>query len=495
MKRTLWRKQHKWLGLVFGLFMLMFCVSGILLNHRHWVADLSVSRGWLPDDYQFCRWNGGLLRGTIRGAGDGQVLLYGNSGIWQTDSCGGKFTDLNKGLPEGADYRNVRACVKMPDNSVWAACLFGLYRMDEKKNEWVAVDCGLPEGERLSDLTCCGDTIVAVGRSFLYRAVLPSMRFERIEVKAPEGYDGRVSLFRTVWALHSGELFGLAGKFLMDAVAIVLIVLCVTGLVVWLMPKLIRRRKKSGRPVKALADTMKRHLGWHDKLGRYLFVVLILVSFTGWCLRPPVLIALVSARVPAVPFTFMDSENAWHDRLRMLRYDDACGDWLLSSSEGLYTMASLEAVPVRVAQAPPISVMGLNAWQKVSDGRWLMGSFSGLFLWDRAVDRSVDYFTGEVVEEVAGPPFGKFAVAGYSDDIKATGSPDTPIVVEYYKGTDSLDMPPHFTCLPMSLWNLALEVHTGRIYTILGKGTLIYIFFAGLLAMWCVFSGYKIRKR
>ncbi|MDY3945889.1 MAG: peptidase, partial [Prevotella sp.] len=27
-------QHHKWLGLVLSFFLLMFCVSGILLNHR-----------------------------------------------------------------------------------------------------------------------------------------------------------------------------------------------------------------------------------------------------------------------------------------------------------------------------------------------------------------------------------------------------------------------------------------------------------------------------
>ena len=32
MKRITWRKHHKWFGLLFCFFMLMFCWSGIVLN-------------------------------------------------------------------------------------------------------------------------------------------------------------------------------------------------------------------------------------------------------------------------------------------------------------------------------------------------------------------------------------------------------------------------------------------------------------------------------
>ena len=37
-----------------------------MLNHREAVADINVSRKWLPAGYRFEAWNGGLLRGTLR---------------------------------------------------------------------------------------------------------------------------------------------------------------------------------------------------------------------------------------------------------------------------------------------------------------------------------------------------------------------------------------------------------------------------------------------
>lgn len=65
MKKGTWRKQHKWLGIGLSFFMLMFCVSGILLNHRSLIKDVNVSRKYLPSRYEFRNWNGGLLRGTL----------------------------------------------------------------------------------------------------------------------------------------------------------------------------------------------------------------------------------------------------------------------------------------------------------------------------------------------------------------------------------------------------------------------------------------------
>lgn len=466
--------------------MLMFCLSGIVLNHRALVADINIDRSFLPADYRYNKWNMGLLRGSIKYKD--KVLIYGNSGIWKTDSTGHYFSDFNKGLPAGADFRNIKAMVQTPDGSLFAAGQFGLYRNDGKG--WESTPLKFSKHERISDLVLKGDTMVVVGRSYLYTSVNPYNEFGRLELKAPEGYDGNVSLFRTVWLMHSGEMFGTVGKLIMDAVAVILILLCLTGIAYWLLPKYIRKIRMSGKTATGSIQLMKSSLNWHDKLGRYTFIILLFVAFTGWCLRPPVLIALVSFRTPAIPYTVADSYNAWNDRLRMLRYDAEYGDWLLSSSEGIFSLATLRSVPVKLEKTPPVSVMGLNVWQKDSCGNWLTGSFSGMYVWDRSRQISTDYFTGEKAEDVAGPPFGKFAVSGYCDNIG-----EKPFVVEYYKGTTALHMPENLSSLPMSLWNFAQEIHTGRIYTILGKGTLIYIFFAGLAALWCIYTGFVIRRK
>ncbi len=66
MKRKTWRKYHKWLGIFTSFFLVMFCLSGIVLNHRRFFADVNVSRSLLPDRYAFKQWNNGLLRGTLR---------------------------------------------------------------------------------------------------------------------------------------------------------------------------------------------------------------------------------------------------------------------------------------------------------------------------------------------------------------------------------------------------------------------------------------------
>lgn len=492
MRKTTWRKHHKWLGIILVFFMLMFCLSGIILNHRPAVSDVNVSRAWLPYWYHYEKWNGGLLRGTLslRMGEDSvrRVLVYGTGGIWQTDSTAKTFNDFNDGLPEGADKRQIRAMVQTPRGDIYALCPFALYLYKDRQG-WQEVPFLLDEDERLSDMVCKGDTLVVAGRSFLYLSVAPYTSFKQIQIKSPKDYRPEVSLFRTVWLLHSGELFGTIGKFVVDAIAAVLVLLCITGLFCWLFPKHIRRQKQRGATVKVSTRWMRLSFIWHDKIGRITIILTLFIVLTGWSLRPPLMIPLVLNKVPVLPGTVLDTRNAWHDKIRMIRYDEYNKDWLLSTSGGFYSLASFEAVPVKLEYTPPVSVMGLNVWQNDAHGRWLCGSFSGMFVWDRSDSVSTDYFTNEPAPRKAGSPFGKHTISGYSADLT-----DTDFAVEYYDGTDAISQPEALETLPMSLWNLALEIHSGRIY--MGTAaTYVFVFFAGMAFVWCLWSGWKIRKR
>lgn len=493
MKQKTWRKHHKWLGIVLAFFLVMFCVSGIVLNHRKMVSGINISRCWLPDDYTFRNWNGGLMRGSLIHKADSSsvsVFLYGNSGIWKTDTTGRDFYDFNVGLPESADERNIKGCAVTDDNTLWTVSQFGLYRYDRDSERWKAVRLPFIEDEKLTDIAVHGDSVIVLGRSDMFVSEAPYKEFKVIHIQAPYGYDGSVSLFRTVWDAHNGSIFGLPGRIVIDVVALIFIFICITGIVYWIMPKYIRRLKKKDKDVKSASAKLKWNLTWHDKAGRYTFGILLFVAVTGWCLRPPLLIAIANIDVPALPLTSVSTDNAWHDKLRMLRYDDSRGDWLLSTSEGFYSLSSLNAVPQQIMQAPPVSVMGINVWEMDKEGNWLVGSFSGMFTWNRDKDIVKDYFTGEVTHESSASPFGKFAVSGYSDDFVSG-----PAVAEYIQGTDKIDMPSDFAFLPMSLWNVAHEIHSGRIYTFLGSMNILYITIIGILIIWCLVSGYRIRKK
>lgn len=480
-----WRRQHKWSSLTIMVFMILLCLSGLVLNHREVFSGMDVSRSVLPPFYRYEHWNQGLMRGTQR-VGEDSVLIFGTGGLWLADDDARKVSDANAGIPRPAHFRNFRAVVRM-DSAIYALSTEGLYKTERVGEIWRRVP--LPdEGEAVyTDMISRGDTLVVMSRSDVY-ILAPGSEVRRIELQAPQGKDiSETTLFRTVWMLHKGELFGWVGKLVVDALAVVLIVLCFTGIAIFLLPKRIRRTKGQPEHVRALAKKLKKRISLHRKLGVYTIVLTALLCLTGWSMRPPLLIALARTRVPVIAGTALDTPNPWNDRLRMIRYDDGRGKWMFSTSEGFFEADSLTGVPHYIATAPPVSVMGLNVWRKDARGRWLCGSFSGMYVWDMQSGEVTDYFTGRKAVNVSGAPFGKTPVAGFSDDL-GVGN----VIVTFDDGCD-VPQPDRMRTLPMSLWNVALEVHTGRIY-IGNAATYFLIFVIGGIALWCLLSGWKVAR-
>lgn len=460
MKPKTWHKHHKWLGLLLGPFVILFCISGIVLNHRRQWASTDISRAWLPTEYSYDNYNNGLVRGTI-GMPDSSTLIYGNAGIFRI--IGGDAVDFNAGLPEGVDFRNIRRVVISADSALYAAARFGLYRLDSK-------GCWQPEPitvtEQITDLAVNGDSLLLLTRSEAYLSIGGSA-WEKAQLPDPAVRPQR-SLFRSIFHIHSGEALGLPGKILVDILGMVLIALCITG---YIIP--LRRRARTAVRVSS---------AWHRRLGLWSVFVLMFLVVTGMMLRPPLLIAIAQLKID------QPAHNTWHDALRAVRFDTARGHWLVSTSDGFYTLSSDLSGMERTAEQPPVSVMGINAFERDNaTGDWIIGSFSGLYRWNRDTGAVTDYYTGEPAPDRVGAPFGLAPVAGWFRG-----------PVQYYTGAESPDVPPMPATVvhgPMSLYQLALEIHTGRIFTLLGAATAFYIFFAGALTLHILLSGHRLLPR
>ncbi len=544
-KRLTWRSWHRWVGLVFSIFILLFCISGIILNHRTLVSSLEVNRCFLPDSYQLKNWNGGIVKGTvditdIELPGSAlnnakKLLIYGQYGTFVTDADFTKVEDYNQGFEQGVDHRQVRHVVKTSDLTLWAAGNFDLYKRSLGTEAWTRVSLEKNE-ERLSDITLKGDTLLVATRSAFYQSVDLGQTFRRIELKTPEGYRSEVSLFKHIWMLHCGQLFGTVGKLIVDLLGILLIILCLTGIIYFLLPYSLRHsnRKLQGydketekdkiasakKLVKRKAEWMKWNLKWHNRLGYWTIGLTLLLALTGMCLRPPLMVPLALTKTAPLPGTTLDNNNAFHDKLRGVRWDEQLGLWIIITNEGFYAIdEDLEhSQAVLIPEAPAVSPMGVNVFERNpssavvnSDGHtiyhteWLIGSFSGLFVWNPLKGTVTDYFTREPYVQPTGRPIGSVMVSGYSTDLLA----DPEIVFEYNEGPCIRTMPPTeplvmqaaempvlLTSQPMSLWNFALELHTGRYYdSFLGPLSVLYIFIAGLLLTLILVSGLILYRR
>ena len=528
-KHFTWKKYHRWFGLVLSVFMLVFCVSGIILNHRQLFADCDVSRSILPPAYHIQNFNNGVIKGSIRidghadlasaggiKASDDTILAYGYGGIWLTDTKMKSWKDFNKGLPENVDGRNIRNMVQTKNGEIWCAATMDVYRFDGK--EWKMFPLA-DNKERITDITLTKDStsIIAMTRSAVYEisgkktdaanekrdaanekrdAISEKTNVTRKIIGQPEGFIPEVTLFKTVWHLHSGAFFGLTGRLVVDAIAIVLIILSITGIILFILPYRIRRQKRlqAREKMQKLGKQMVFNAKWHNKLGYTTIILTLWLAITGMCLRPPLMIPLAMNKTTEK----VKDGNVWHDKLRAIRWDAAEENWLVSTSEGFLRVDEhFQHKPILLnkEKAPKVSPMGVTVFESDGKGGWLVGSFSGMFRWYPEKNLIVDYFTGKQNIEKSMIPISNHLVSGYSKDFFG----GKEVIFDYSKGAslgETTSTPELLSATPMSLWNVALELHVGRCYSpFLGPLSDLFVFISGLLITLVLLSGYIILKR
>lgn len=140
--------------------------------------------------------------------------------------------------------------------------------------------------------------------------------------------------------------------------------------------------------------------------------------------------------------------------------------------------------------------MGINVLKKISGSQYLIGSFSGIFNWNAETGMITDYVTNLPYHDtgVGGPPFGSVSVAGFCsvDD-------STSVIFNYILGAFTAKGTNRFPTMPgeildkspISLWNFALEVHTGRIFQpVLGGFYILIVPLVGLITLIILVSGF-----
>lgn len=489
------KKYHKWPGMFVALFAFLFALSGILLNHRDLISNIDIPRKWMPPGYQYNNWNLGGIRSSVP-VGKDSILLYGNLGTWISTSEATIFQDFNNGFPDGIDKRKIYSVIKYKGHLV-AGTHFGVFTNTFRERKWEYLN--LPEGEeRISDLCIKGDSLLILTRDHLFYTT-DLVHLQQINLPPQAGYERKVGLFLTLWQLHSGELLGFAGMIFVDLLGFVLIFLSLTGLFHFLFPRWISRLRRHGKQYSVQLSAKKWNLKWHNMIG-YIFVTFLIINTTaGMFLRPPLLIPITSSRVGIIPYTQLDVGNPWQDKLRRIVWNERQQNYLIYTSDGFFVADKkfeLELIPPY--NQPMVSIMGCNVLEPMGTDTWLVGSFSGLFVWNPGSGMIMDYFSGLPAETPHGisRPVGQNMVAGFITDSYGKG-----FWIDYNRGALALGGGTPFPAMPdeilakspISLWNAALEVHTGRIFEhLIGPFYLLYVPLMGLTILVVLISGILI---
>ncbi len=496
------RKYHKWLGIIYALIILSYVFSGIILNHRNTLSGIDISRKVLPGIYRYTNWNNAAVKATLKISPD-SIMLYGNIGIWLTDRNFSRFTCFNKGFPKGIDNRKIYHMEKTTGNDLLAGTFSGLYSFSHRAQKWIPVNLPVKD-KRILDIIQKQDTIFLLSRSHLLKTT-DLRSFIVNQLPPPENYDNKTDLFKTIWTIHSGEIYGLTGKLIIDFAGLVFAFLTITGLIVFINKIILR--KDNVRIVKRarLKSSNRWNLKWHNKLGWITLIILVLNTVTGMFLRPPLLAFIGNSRVGKIPFTVLATENPWFDKLRRIYYDQDNDRFVIATSEGFfYSDDNFKTFLIKFENQPPASIMGVNVLRKISAAEYLVGSFEGLFTWNPQTGEVFDYVKKQkyVPTSKKGQPIGEYLVSGYTADYA-----DHEIYFDYNKGAVAINCSGNFTPMPektigstpMSLWNVALEIHTGRIYQpLMGDLYVLIVPLTGIIVLFILISGFivwlKIRK-
>lgn len=497
MTKSFWRKNHKWFGITFSLFFIAFGFSGLILNHPAWMGNMNIRR---IADNKYSNWNNGLMRGTQRW--NNQVLVYGNAGIWESDSTGSSFASMNAGLPKGMANKDVRRIVKT-SHSLFALTPKAIYSYSDAKG-WSETPFADSIEGRLSDMSARNDSLIITSRSTIHVSVPPYRNCEKLELSDPNVpfEPENLSLVHAVRSIHDGSIIGNMGSTLVDVLALVMMLLGLSGLLFWILTAIKSKHKRFQKSV----------LLTHRKAGVCSILFLAVIILSGWLLRAPFRPLLQSNKDSGKHVSRQTAGNPWKGKLMNLMYDEAQNDWILATTEGFFSMSKLKSQPRKIDNAPEVSRRDIVVQEQLADGTWLISSAGGLIVWNRKTNDIQKHTprkeqpattehadnkgkAGENDNSRHGTEKNKeharrVEVSGYSADFM-----QGTVIVDAHTGTDVIAMPKEMERLPMSFRSFCWQLHNGSIFEGLGLGTKYYIFVMGIAMSWTMFTGWKITRR
>jgi len=237
------RRCHRWLGATLAVFILLLSCTGIALNHSSdWNLDRSfVSSSWLLDAYGLrappvsASFSDGTRRATLLGK---RLYLDDHEVADDIDALAGMVSleDLVL-IATGRQVLLLTSDGELVERMDLSALLPGpIERVGRAGNRAVVSAAGtsLATNADVTGFELLTDAVVVIWPE---NSNVPEALQEALDAQ----YRGRgLSIERVITDLHNGRIVIVAGPYLMDAVGILLIILSISGILMWLRPRRVR---------------------------------------------------------------------------------------------------------------------------------------------------------------------------------------------------------------------------------------------------------------
>ncbi len=471
MRKTRITRVLHWLHKYFGLLGLIFCawmaLSGILLNHPQLIKKYSLPSRIMPANYHYRNWNRMSWRDSVFSARHDNILYVGGKeGVWRSLDQGKSFKPLTTGFPTTIYERDTYSLLLAADReseTLYAGTKSGLFY--QQNESWHRIDHPVLKNKAVIDLIQIDNRILAFTDSAAYQAVIDNRppSFSPLALPRDLNQAPTVPLFRWLLKIHDGSILGLPGRLFVDFLGLTLFLLCLSGALIWYVPWRKRRR----RPTIFAGKIFALNFRWHLKLGIISALFITIIALSGTLVRPPLLIAIIRLTVPANLMPGSDPDNPWANQIQRAAYLKEKNQLIIASKQGLFSgPVDNSATFTKIPEALPIHGMGAMVFEALDNHNLLIGSFSGLYIWDTSQQTIMQLKSKTTL---GNPDWGKpIMVTG-----AAVFNGQALLVADYSDGLKPLRR--HLHLLPampdeirsqsrISLWNALFELHNGRIF-------------------------------
>lgn len=227
--KKVYRKLHKYLGLVSFLFIIIVSLTAIGLNHpelliskKNYQANFNMSNSYTIKMNPFDSKN---------------IFASNKKGLFESKDSGINWNEIKMFIPS----ENINNISFSPNKKDFIAVTIenvGLFISEDKGEIWeeLTLPFSVIEGEYIKSLDISNNSILLKTDFGLYTYDLTNQKWNTIKF---ENIDKNNSLKfkQLVYELHTGQFFGKYGRNFYDVIAIFFIILSVSGLFIYNLPK------------------------------------------------------------------------------------------------------------------------------------------------------------------------------------------------------------------------------------------------------------------